>query len=124
MRIGPGRIPARMRARQQLTIVGKEKLVLSVDEVSRFLQDIYQEDVPPEHVRRIQEQVEGWVTGIVLLLQARYVLEIQSWDRVLIEVRVSPPSSLALPLAGERNVLVLLAVVTLAGASLAAATTR
>jgi hypothetical protein len=28
-------------------------------------------------------------------------LEIESWDRVLIEVRVSPPPALALPLAGE-----------------------
>lgn len=71
---------ARMRARQQLMILGKEKLTLTVEEVRRLLHEVYQEDVPDELVRRIAEQVEGWVTGVVLLLQARYVLEIQAWD--------------------------------------------
>jgi len=72
-----------MRARQELTILDKEDFSLSIEEVRRLLTDIYDENVHNDIVPHIAQQVDGWITGLILLRQARHVMEIQTWESIV-----------------------------------------
>ena len=73
----------RLRSRQQLAVIDKEYLTLTVDDVERMLVEIYHEEVDKKIVARIATQVDGWMTGLILLVQARKVMEVQHWETMV-----------------------------------------
>jgi len=73
----------RLRSRQQLSVIDKEYLTLSVHDVETMLVHIYHEEVDAKIVARIAAQVDGWMTGLILLIQARKVMEVHHWETMV-----------------------------------------
>ena len=68
---GVPRLPvARLRAQQELCVIGEEELAFTLDETSRFLAGESGLDLDEGAVSLIQERTEGWAAGLAMVSQS------------------------------------------------------